>query len=78
MIASKQLDSAVSALDRFQIELLSWGFANTGTRFGKLLQPAAAGTTEETRRLLASSILALVLSTVVVGYGNNLGTLPAH
>jgi L-rhamnose isomerase/sugar isomerase len=31
-----------AALDRFQIELPSWGFANTGTRFGKYLQPAAA------------------------------------
>jgi L-rhamnose isomerase / sugar isomerase len=36
-----------SALDSFQIELPSWGFANTGTRFGKFLQPAAAATTEE-------------------------------
>jgi L-rhamnose isomerase / sugar isomerase len=35
------------ALDTFQIELPSWGFANTGTRFGKYLQPAAAGTIEE-------------------------------
>jgi L-rhamnose isomerase/sugar isomerase len=35
------------ALDRFRIELPSWGFANTGTRFGKFLQPAAATTTEE-------------------------------
>ena len=35
------------ALDRFLIELPSWGFANTGTRFGKFIQPAAATTTEE-------------------------------
>src|SRR6186713_283847 len=35
------------ALDTFAIELPSWGFANTGTRFGKFLQPAAATTTEE-------------------------------
>src|SRR5450631_133357 len=35
------------ALDGFRIELPSWGFANTGTRFGKFLQPAAATTTEE-------------------------------
>ncbi|HYL73431.1 MAG TPA: TIM barrel protein [Bryobacteraceae bacterium] len=35
------------ALDSFQIELPSWGFANTGTRFGKFLQPAAATSTEE-------------------------------
>src|SRR5579862_3852819 len=35
------------ALDSFRIELPSWGFANTGTRFGKFLQPAAATTIEE-------------------------------
>jgi L-rhamnose isomerase/sugar isomerase len=35
------------ALDGFRIELPSWGFANTGTRFGKFLQPAAAVTLEE-------------------------------
>ena len=35
------------ALDTFQIELPSWGFANTGTRFGKYLQPAAAATIDE-------------------------------
>jgi L-rhamnose isomerase/sugar isomerase len=35
------------ALERFRIELPSWGFANTGTRFGKFLQPAAASTIEE-------------------------------
>jgi L-rhamnose isomerase/sugar isomerase len=36
-----------AALDSFRIELPSWGFANTGTRFGKCLQPAAATTIEE-------------------------------
>ncbi len=30
------------ALDSFRIELPSWGFANTGTRFGKFVQPGAA------------------------------------
>lgn len=30
-----------AALDSLQIELPSWGFADTGTRFGKFLQPAA-------------------------------------
>jgi L-rhamnose isomerase / sugar isomerase len=35
------------ALDEFAIELPSWGFANTGTRFGKFLQPAAATTIQE-------------------------------
>jgi L-rhamnose isomerase/sugar isomerase len=36
-----------AALDSFQIELPSGGFANTGTRFGKFLQPAAPATVEE-------------------------------
>jgi len=35
------------ALARFRIEVPSWGFANTGTRFGKFIQPAAATTTQE-------------------------------
>jgi L-rhamnose isomerase/sugar isomerase len=34
-------------LDEFQIETPSWGYADTGTRFGKFLQPAAAATLEE-------------------------------
>lgn len=34
-------------LDAFQIELPSWGFADTGTRFGKFFQPAAASTIDE-------------------------------
>ena len=33
---------ALAALDQFSIEVPSWGFADTGTRFGKFLQPAAA------------------------------------
>jgi L-rhamnose isomerase / sugar isomerase len=40
-------EPAFAALDFFQIEIPSWGFANTGTRFGKFLQPAAASTLEE-------------------------------
>lgn len=39
--------SVFEALDTFRIEIPSWGFANTGTRFGKFIQPAAATTTEE-------------------------------
>ncbi len=31
-----------AALDRFRIEIPSWGFANTGTRFGKFIQHGAA------------------------------------
>lgn len=34
-------------LDAFKIELPSWGFADTGTRFGKFHQAAAASTIEE-------------------------------
>jgi L-rhamnose isomerase/sugar isomerase len=36
-----------AALDGFRIEVPSWGFANTGTRFGKFSQPGAATTIEE-------------------------------
>jgi L-rhamnose isomerase / sugar isomerase len=35
------------ALDRLSIELPSWGFANTGTRFGKFIQAGAATNIEE-------------------------------
>src|SRR6266700_3839092 len=38
---------AFRALDSFKIEIPSWGFANTGTRFGKFLQAGAASTLEE-------------------------------
>jgi L-rhamnose isomerase/sugar isomerase len=40
-------ERATKALDAFQIEIPSWGFANTGTRFGKFVQAAAASTLEE-------------------------------
>ena len=40
-------EKAFKALDSFQIEIPSWGFANTGTRFGKFAQAAAATTIEE-------------------------------
>ena len=36
-----------AALDGFRIEVPSWGFANTGTRFGKFVQGGAATTIEE-------------------------------
>ena len=42
-IASKVFNS----LEQFRIELPSWGFADTGTRFGKYLQAAAAVTIDE-------------------------------
>ena len=44
---SALFDQAFKALDSFQIEIPSWGFANTGTRFGKFVQAAAASTIEE-------------------------------
>src|SRR5258708_6311319 len=40
-------DVIFRALDQFAIEVPSWGFANTGTRFGKFIQDAAATSTEE-------------------------------
>ncbi|MEM7681253.1 MAG: TIM barrel protein [Planctomycetota bacterium] len=40
-------DRALAALDRFDIELPSWGFADTGTRFGKFAQDASARTLDE-------------------------------
>jgi L-rhamnose isomerase / sugar isomerase len=35
------------SMERLRIELPSWGFADTGTRFGKFLQDSAASTIEE-------------------------------
>ncbi|MFT3782120.1 MAG: TIM barrel protein [Nibricoccus sp.] len=37
-----QQKTALEALNDFNIEVPSWGFADTGTRFGKFFQPAAA------------------------------------
>jgi L-rhamnose isomerase / sugar isomerase len=47
VIDAKSAGVIAQALDGFHVELPSWGFANTGTRFGKFLQPAAACTIEE-------------------------------
>ena len=44
---SAVFERATEVLDAFQIEIPSWGFANTGTRFGKFVQAAAASTLEE-------------------------------
>jgi L-rhamnose isomerase/sugar isomerase len=44
---SRKAERVYGALERFAIEIPSWGFANTGTRFGKFSQPAAAATIEE-------------------------------
>src|SRR5438552_16846333 len=46
-IMTTATDRITAALDTFRIELPSWGFSDTGTRFGKFLQPAAAATIEE-------------------------------
>jgi L-rhamnose isomerase/sugar isomerase len=40
-------DRLLTLVDEFKIETPSWGYADTGTRFGKFLQPAAAGTIDE-------------------------------
>lgn len=47
MLSQRQTEIVLKALDALQIELPSWGFANTGTRFGKFIQDAAATSTEE-------------------------------
>jgi len=41
------VEGAIRTLDSLKIEIPSWGFANTGTRFGKYLQAGAAITLEE-------------------------------
>ncbi|MGC9199085.1 MAG: TIM barrel protein [Acidobacteriaceae bacterium] len=40
-------EKIIEALDGFAIEIPSWGFANTGTRFGKFVQAEAATSIEE-------------------------------
>ena len=47
MAKTQQEEKLWKALDKFRIESPSWGFANTGTRFGKFIQAAAATNTEE-------------------------------
>ncbi len=44
---SKQTETIFHAVETLRIELPSWGFANTGTRFGKFPQPGAATSIEE-------------------------------
>jgi L-rhamnose isomerase / sugar isomerase len=43
----RALEIVAGALDKLNIEIPSWGFANTGTRFGKFIQATAATTIEE-------------------------------
>ena len=47
MNEQEKLSRGWKALGELQIEIPSWGFANTGTRFGKFTQAAAATTIEE-------------------------------
>jgi L-rhamnose isomerase / sugar isomerase len=46
-VTASQVEQVERALGAFKIELPSWGFANTGTRFGKFVQLSAATTTAE-------------------------------
>jgi len=46
-MTDKSVEVVWDALNKFNVELPSWGFANTGTRFGKFIQPAAATNIEE-------------------------------
>ena len=43
----KQEEAIFKKLDELRIELPSWAFANTGTRFGKFIDASAATTIEE-------------------------------
>ena len=47
MPANSDAQKVFNALDAFCIEIPSWGFANTGTRFGKFIQAAAANSIDE-------------------------------
>ena len=47
MSNNRSAESVFNALDKLKIEIPSWGFANTGTRFGKFIQLAAATCIEE-------------------------------
>src|SRR5476649_564163 len=47
MNQQEKMERVSKALDGLRIEIPSWGFANTGTRFGKFVQAAAASTIEE-------------------------------
>ena len=46
-MTDSQTEQVWDAMDRFRIELPSWGFADTGTRFGKFHQDGAASTIDE-------------------------------
>jgi L-rhamnose isomerase/sugar isomerase len=46
-LSHQQEEAIFLRLNSFRIELPSWAFANTGTRFGKFLDPSAASSIEE-------------------------------
>jgi L-rhamnose isomerase/sugar isomerase len=46
-LSHQQEEAIFQRLDSFRIELPSWAFANTGTRFGKFLDPTAASSIGE-------------------------------
>lgn len=41
-VSSASAEHVIGRLERFKVEIPSWGFSQTGTRFGKFLQDAAA------------------------------------
>jgi L-rhamnose isomerase/sugar isomerase len=47
MAKDARAEALWKSLDTFRIEIPSWGFANTGTRFGKFIQLGAATSTQE-------------------------------
>jgi L-rhamnose isomerase / sugar isomerase len=65
MDSSRIPDAALLKLDNLRIEIPSWGFANTGTRFGKFLQ-AGAATTLEQKFADASEVHALTGATPTI------------
>ena len=46
-LSQQQTQRIHAALDAFEMELPSWGFTDSGTRFGAFAQPAAAHTIEQ-------------------------------
>jgi L-rhamnose isomerase/sugar isomerase len=46
-MSSSLTETLATALDGFRIEMPSWAFSDTGTRFGKFIQPYAARSIEE-------------------------------
>ena len=62
LCAQRKNDRVVQTLEVFRIEIPSWGFANTGTRFGKFTQAAAASTIPRERVTQALQKYGIVFS----------------